>query len=176
VARTNKLPATQRWAWRSECSESVRLPVNRQITDRGGQTLDCGGFRPSEHADRVRLDAGQHAQPALKCHQAYARPRKQPGVARAPKPRCRLASRGAGQLLAPLTRWIIRPAIWHESTRRVPRGATAPFLALGLWSVNKPSPKTRRSISTDCASATVVIATVVDGNFGGSVALPARAL
>ena len=37
------------------------------------------------------------------------------------------------QLLAPLTRLVIRPGLRHPVTRRVLRGLTAPSLALGLW-------------------------------------------
>jgi cytochrome c oxidase assembly factor CtaG len=37
------------------------------------------------------------------------------------------------QLLVPLTRLVIRPALRHPVSRRVLRGLTAPSLALGLW-------------------------------------------
>lgn len=40
------------------------------------------------------------------------------------------------QLLAPLTRLVIRPGLRHPVTRRVLRGLTAPSLALGLWGVS----------------------------------------
>ena len=40
------------------------------------------------------------------------------------------------QLLVPLTRLVIRPALRHSLTRRVLRGLTAPSLALGLWSIS----------------------------------------
>jgi cytochrome c oxidase assembly factor CtaG len=38
------------------------------------------------------------------------------------------------QLLVPLTRAVIRPALRHRSTTRLLRAVTAPSLALGLWS------------------------------------------
>ena len=38
------------------------------------------------------------------------------------------------QLLVPLTRFVIRPALRHPLSTRVLRGLTAPSLALGLWS------------------------------------------
>lgn len=38
------------------------------------------------------------------------------------------------QLLAPLTRWIFRPALQHRGTTRALRGITAPALALSAWS------------------------------------------
>lgn len=40
------------------------------------------------------------------------------------------------QLLVPLTRLVIRPALRHDLTTRVLRGLTAPSLALGLWSAS----------------------------------------
>ena len=40
------------------------------------------------------------------------------------------------QLLAPLTRLVIRPALRHPVKRRALRGLTAPSLALGLWSAS----------------------------------------
>ena len=40
------------------------------------------------------------------------------------------------QLLAPLTRMVIRPALRHPVTKRALRGLTAPSLALGLWSAS----------------------------------------
>jgi cytochrome c oxidase assembly factor CtaG len=39
-----------------------------------------------------------------------------------------------GQLLAPLTRFVIRPALRRRSSRQVLHAVTAPSLALGLWS------------------------------------------
>lgn len=40
------------------------------------------------------------------------------------------------QLLVPVTRLVIRPALRRPVTRRVLRGLTAPSLALGLWSAS----------------------------------------
>jgi cytochrome c oxidase assembly factor CtaG len=40
------------------------------------------------------------------------------------------------QLLAPLNRLVIRPALRHRLTTRVLRGLTSPSLALGLWSAS----------------------------------------
>jgi cytochrome c oxidase assembly factor CtaG len=40
------------------------------------------------------------------------------------------------QLLVPLTRLVIRPALRRPVTRRLLRGLTAPSLALGLWSAS----------------------------------------
>ena len=40
------------------------------------------------------------------------------------------------QLLVPLTRAVIRPALRHQSTTRVLRAVTSPSLALGLWSAS----------------------------------------
>jgi len=39
------------------------------------------------------------------------------------------------QLLVPLTRMVIRPALRHSVTRRALRAVTAPSLALGVWSI-----------------------------------------
>ena len=39
------------------------------------------------------------------------------------------------QLLVPLTRLVIRPALRHSVTRRALRAVTAPSLALGVWSI-----------------------------------------
>ena len=40
------------------------------------------------------------------------------------------------QLLVPLTRAVIRPALRHQLTTRVLRAVTSPSLALGLWSAS----------------------------------------
>jgi putative membrane protein len=40
------------------------------------------------------------------------------------------------QLLVPLTRSVIRPALRHQSTTRLLRAVTSPSLALGLWSAS----------------------------------------
>ena len=40
------------------------------------------------------------------------------------------------QLLVPLTRAVIRPALRHQFTTRVLRAVTSPSLALGLWSAS----------------------------------------
>jgi cytochrome c oxidase assembly factor CtaG len=40
------------------------------------------------------------------------------------------------QLLVPVTRLVIRPALRHRFTTRVLRGLTSPSLALGLWSAS----------------------------------------
>ena len=40
------------------------------------------------------------------------------------------------QLLVPLTRAVIRPALRHQVTTRVLRAVTSPSLALGLWSAS----------------------------------------
>jgi cytochrome c oxidase assembly factor CtaG len=40
------------------------------------------------------------------------------------------------QLLVPMTRVVIRPALRHRSTTRLLRAATSPSLALGLWSAS----------------------------------------
>ena len=40
------------------------------------------------------------------------------------------------QLLVPLTRSVIRPALRHQSTTRVLRAVTSPSLAVGLWSAS----------------------------------------
>jgi cytochrome c oxidase assembly factor CtaG len=40
------------------------------------------------------------------------------------------------QLLVPLTRAVIRPALRHQSTTRLLRAVTSPAVALGLWSAS----------------------------------------
>jgi cytochrome c oxidase assembly factor CtaG len=40
------------------------------------------------------------------------------------------------QLLVPLTRWVIRPALRHRVTTRALRSVTSPSLALALWSAS----------------------------------------
>jgi putative membrane protein len=59
------------------------------------------------------------------------------------------------QLLAPLTRVVIRPALRHRLTTRVLRTLTAPSLALGLWSATVLAWSTPAMVALASRSETV---------------------